>query len=147
MLNIENAVIVREINFDRKSPMDLSEFAEFFESHRAKVVGELIKDYQSVGDVYLRSIEESTSPAAAITQGAEEMRPYYYYWERRIFNAITKMIIRALAANKTLWARTEKPSLIKMLSSYNSDMTYHPTVDELRNQLEKFTRGILETTK
>lgn len=76
------------------------------------------------------------------------MRPYYYYWERRIFNAITKMIIRALAANKTLWARTEKPSLIKMLSSYNyPEMTYHPTVDELRNQLEKFTRGILDTNK
>lgn len=76
------------------------------------------------------------------------MRPYYYYWERRIFNAITKMVIRALAANKTLWNRIEKPSLIKMMSSYNHpEMTYHPTVDELRNQLEKFTRGILESTR
>lgn len=76
------------------------------------------------------------------------MRPYYYYWERRIFNAITKMEIRALATNKVLWVRTEKPSLIKMTSSYNHpEMTYHPTVDELRNQLEKFTRSILESTR
>lgn len=47
------------------------------------------------------------------------MRPYYKYWERRIFNAITKMIVRALAANKTIWLRTERPCLIKMISSYN----------------------------
>ena len=58
------------------------------------------------------------------------------------------MIIRALASNKTLWARTEKPSLIKMTSSYNHpEMSYHPTVEELCTQLEKFTKSILESTK
>jgi hypothetical protein len=31
------------------------------------------------------------------------MKLYYAYWERRIFNAITKMIVKALAANKTIW--------------------------------------------
>lgn len=132
MLTIENAVIVREIDFDRKNPMDISEFSEFFDSHRQKILAELVKDYQNIGDMYLKSIEECT--VKTNNQGAEEMRPYYYYWERRIFNAITKMVIRALAANKTLWIRTEKPSLIKMMSSYNHpEMTYHPTVDELRN--------------
>lgn len=76
------------------------------------------------------------------------MKDYYRYWEVRIFNAITKMIIRALAANKTLWTRTEKPSLIKMTSSYNHpDMIYHPTVIELCTQLENFTKSILESTK
>ena len=76
------------------------------------------------------------------------MRPYYYYWERRIFNAITKMIIRALAANKVLWLRQEKPQLIKVLASYNHpEMIYHPTTEELRTQLEKFSRNILESVK
>lgn len=37
------------------------------------------------------------------------MRQYYAYWERRIFNAITKMIIRGLAANKILFTKKEKP--------------------------------------
>jgi dynein heavy chain len=47
-----------------------------------------------------------------------------------------------------LWMRTEKPSLIKMTASYaHPEVTYHPTLDELRGQLEKFTRNILESTK
>jgi len=76
------------------------------------------------------------------------MRPYYMYWERRIFNAITKMIVRALAANKTIYQRVENPCLIKMISSYNHpEITFHPTVDELRTQLEKFSRNILESTR
>lgn len=58
------------------------------------------------------------------------------------------MVIRALATNKILWSRTEKPCLIKMTSSYNHpEMTYHPSVDELRNQLEKFTRNLLDSSK
>lgn len=60
VLTIENAVIVREIDFDRKNPMDISEFSEFFDSHRQKVLAELVKDYQNIGDMYLKSIEECT---------------------------------------------------------------------------------------
>lgn len=131
VINIETAVIVREIDFDRKQPMDLSEFSEYFDVYLSKILVELVKDYQNVGDMYLKSIEECTVKTNG--QGAKEMQPYYYYWERRIFNAITKMIIRALSANKVLWMRTEKPSLIKMTASYaHPEVTYHPTLDELR---------------
>lgn len=149
VVNIENAQIIRQIDFNRKSPMDISEFSDFFESYRIKILSELVKDYQNIGDQYLKSIEECTVKASASdSKACEEMRPYYKYWERRIFNAITKMIVRALAANKTIWMRTERPCLIKMTSSYNHpEITFHPTVDELRTQLEKFSRNILESTK
>lgn len=73
------------------------------------------------------------------------MRTYYYYWERRIFNAITKMIIRAMAANKALWRG--KP-LIMMKATYNHpEMSYHPTVEELKTQLDKFSSNILQSAK
>jgi dynein heavy chain len=151
VVNIENAQIVKQIEFDRKNPMDITEFSEYFESYRVKILAELIKDYENIGDQYLKSIEECTVKNNAGTdnsKASEEMKHYYMYWERRIFNAITKMIVRALAANKTIYLRTERPCLIKMISSYNHpEITFHPTVDELRTQLEKFSRNILESTK
>lgn len=151
VINIEIAQIVKQIDFERKNPMDITEFSEYFENHRVKVIAELVKDYQCIGDQYLKSIEDKTVKNNTDTQkgqASEEMRPYYMYWERRIFNAITKMIVRALAANKTIYQRVEKPCLIKMISSYNHpEITFHPTVDELRTQLEKFSRNILESTR
>jgi len=69
-----------------------------------------------------------------------EMQKYYEFWERRIFNAITKMTVRALAANKTLFNRKNKPYLIKMTGSYNHpEITFHPTQEELRTTLQKFS--------
>lgn len=123
--------------------MGITEFSEYFDLHREKIIAELVKDYQNIGDTYLRSIEECTFKKN--TQNCEEMRQYYYYWERRIFNAITKMIIRAMAANKALWRG--KP-LIKMNATYNyPEMSYHPTVEELKTQLDKFSSNILQSAK
>jgi len=130
--------------------MDITEFSDYFESYRAKTIASLVKDYQNIGDLYLKHIQESTVKVSEKDKHIpiKEMEKYYEYWERRIFNAITKMIVRALAANKTLWVRKNKPYLIKMTSSYNHpEITFHPTQEELRTQLEKFSRNILESTK
>lgn len=35
---IENAQIIRQIDFERVQPMDITEFAEFFESHRMTMI-------------------------------------------------------------------------------------------------------------
>jgi len=147
--NIEGAEIIRKIDFQRKTPMDIPDFNIYFDTYRKKILSELVKDYQNIGDQYLKSIEESTVKSSADPQKAsEEMRPYYAYWERRIFNAITKMIVRALAANKTIWVRNGEPYLIRMKSTYNyPEVLFHPLVDELRGSLDRFTKNILESTK
>lgn len=44
-MNIENAVIVKEIDFERKEAMDIIEFGEFFDAHRTRILLELVKDY------------------------------------------------------------------------------------------------------
>ena len=146
VMKIENAVLVRDIDWERSEPMDIIEFSEYFDSHRQKVLEELVNSYKDISDKYLRSIEECTVKTS--TQGAEEMRTYYYYWERRIFNALTKMTIRAMAAIKTLFARTDKrPPLLKVSAEFtNPEITYHPSRDELENQLEKFSKNVLEST-
>jgi dynein heavy chain len=60
VLKIEEAVIFREIDFERQNPMDITEFTEYFDSYRTKVISDLVKDYQDIGDIYLKSIEECT---------------------------------------------------------------------------------------
>lgn len=44
-MNIENEVIVREIDYERTQEMDITEFSEYFDSHRQKIIAELVKDY------------------------------------------------------------------------------------------------------
>jgi hypothetical protein len=40
--------------------MGITEFSEYFDQAREKIIAELVKDYQNIGDTYLRSIEECT---------------------------------------------------------------------------------------
>ena len=142
---IENACIIRPIDFEDTKIMDITQFSDYFESYRQKEISTLVKDYQNIGDNYLKTIEQQTFKST--TQGHEEMKIYYYYWERKIFNAINKMIIRALATNKALLQKTGKP-LIKMEASFNNtEMNYYPSVYDLRTALDRFTRNIIESTK
>ena len=70
-----------------------------------------MKDYSNIGDLYLKHIEESTvkkknQPGERKAgEASAVMRPYYMYLERRIFNAITKMIVRPLTAIKTIYMK------------------------------------------
>lgn len=152
---IENAQIVKQLTFDHIGPMDIPEFFQSFEVHRKQVLSGLVAQYKNIGDQYLNSIKESTTSTSVESNkegNTEEMKLYYAYWERRIFNAITKMIVRALAANKTIWIMQEPasdvPCLIKMRSSYNHpDVQFHPNEEEVNTQLKKFTSNILESTK
>lgn len=75
------------------------------------------------------------------------MRKYYEYWESKIFNAINVMIIRALATNKALLQKKEKP-LIKMQATFNNtEMSYYPSEHDLRTALDRFSRNIIESAK
>jgi len=77
-----------------------------------------------------------------------EMLPYYQYWERRIFNAITKMTIRALAVNKAILLNRDIKPLIRMEATNNGlEIIYQPQAEEMQTQLEKFHKGIIESTK
>jgi len=43
--NIEEAVLIRPIDFANQEIMDLQSFSEFFDVHREKLLQELVKDY------------------------------------------------------------------------------------------------------
>lgn len=54
---ISNACIIRPIDFESTKLMDITMFSDYFETYRTKEVSTLVKDYQNIGDTYLKTIE------------------------------------------------------------------------------------------
>jgi len=127
--------------------MGVLQFSEYFDTHCKKIIEELVINYKNIGDIYLKNVEENT--VKTNTRGSPKLAKYYKYWETRIFNAISIMILRAMAAVKTIYSGTiQKKPLIKISAEYHfPEITYHPSKEELANQLEKFFRSILESSK
>lgn len=107
----------------------------------------MVAQYKRIGEQFLKDIEATTVGSDSLC--AESMKEYYYYWERRIFNALTTMIVRALATIKVLFYRREKrPPLFRIQAEYNQpDLNFIPSKDEVMSQLEKFSKNVLEAAK
>jgi dynein heavy chain len=115
---IENASLVRPFDWKRPDVMDHMEFYEYFEKHRVAQVEDLVKKYDSIGP-FLVKIEETT--AGTKTGSAPSMVEYYQYWERRIFNAITTMLLKGMSSFQTLFGGGDKrrPPLLKIKADFN----------------------------
>lgn len=102
--SIEDSVILREYDFEsRKENVQLPsvmEFYNYFEEHMKKTVEELVEKYKLISENFLRNIEESILNTSS--KNAKIMKEYYYYWERRVYNGLVKMILRALLTFKNL---------------------------------------------
>lgn len=55
---IENACIIRPIDFEDTKIMDITQFSDYFDSYRLKEINTLVKDYHNIGDNYLKTIEQ-----------------------------------------------------------------------------------------
>ncbi|CAE8670802.1 unnamed protein product [Polarella glacialis] len=139
--SIEQAVLVRPFDWNRSDVMDPMEFYEFFERHRVAQLEDLVKKYDSIGP-FLVKIEETT--ASSKTGMAPSMMEYYQYWERRIFNAITTMLLRGMSTFQTLFSAGERmrPPLLRVKADCNGseidDNALH-SVFKLVSQLLKNT--------
>ena len=76
------------------------EFFNYFEDHMKKCIDELVNNYKLIGENFLKNIEESILNSS--TRSAKIMKDYYYYWERRVYNALVKMTLRAFLSFKNI---------------------------------------------
>jgi dynein heavy chain len=137
--SIENSVLVRPFTWQRQEVMDHVEFYDYFEKHRVAQVEDLVKQYESISN-FLVKIEETA--AGTKTGMAPSMAEYYHYWERRIFNAITTMLLRGMSSFQTLFSASEKrrPPLLKVRADCNG-----PDIDD--NGLQSVFRLISKLLK
>ena len=84
---------------DDAEPQELVELYEELEKHRQAQLEGLVAQYHRIGPL-LTQIEEKVVDT---NKGrAPQMRSYYRHWERQVFDALNKMVLRALATCREL---------------------------------------------
>jgi dynein heavy chain len=115
LATIEGAQFIDETHFERvffPKPLpsgempeldSLAKFYSVFEAEIEGTVGKLTEKYRKINETMLPQIEFTIFKKQ--TGANPSMRFYYQYWERRIYNSVTKMIVRALLCLKTILSR------------------------------------------
>lgn len=120
---IENALLIKIEDFEEGVVTEVSEFYELVERNRMQRLEELVQSYRSIGPLLIK-VEEIV--AGVNTGTSPKMSTYYMYWERRIFNAITKMIIASMTTFQALLnvhTKDISSALTNMGMSSNSGLT------------------------
>lgn len=152
--SFEEAQLLRDFEFDQntkgdsKYMMTIMDFMHHFEEHLNRVVQENMEKFNLVGDTYLRSIEESIFEKS--TKCHPKMKHYYYYWERRIYNAIVKMVLRGLLSYKNLIQQpmAKMIPLFQINAEYdNPNLNTHPPVPEMQAILKKIKSNVIESAR
>ena len=155
---IEDAKILRDYDFlslsknqkDLKNYPNLQEFVSHFEKYLQTEVESLAEKYQKIGDAMLPQIGLAVFDTHGDAFRMPEMKNYYYYWERRVYNALVKMIVKALLTYKTLLKKPRKPGvpnipLFKVSVEFiNMSVTTNPNEAEVKIALESLKNTIID---
>jgi dynein heavy chain len=146
---IQNSSVVLERDFGDQ-PVSIAELVDSTEMKRLHRLDALATKYQSICPLLIK-IEE----LVAGTNGGDsvKMQGYYSYWERRIYNAITKMIVSSLVTLKGLLNLGDDPTYSRpplfqiqaMLSG--KDVAVSPSLIDVYKQLSKMVRRVVESSK
>ncbi|OXB71689.1 UNVERIFIED_CONTAM: hypothetical protein H355_014893 [Colinus virginianus] len=147
--SIENAELVRPVDWTKDVPFTVQKFYEFFEKHRAAVVEELQRKYESVTS-HLIKIEEVVEGSK--TGACESLVEYYYYWEKRFFNAISTMLLRGISSFRAYFSLYAAPSagkippLITVAADFNqAEVIVHGSTQSIFKTISKLMQNILSS--
>jgi dynein heavy chain len=157
---IRSARLVDIASFqERSSVLTLEALVDRVDKLRMTVVEELVRKYKSIGP-QLIIIEQHVCEME--TGASEEMRAYYAYWERRIFNALTTAIVRGMVDMQQIlttlqpqghvskWGQVRKSffPLIKVVAEMNPPaITVTPNIQDIYKHLSKLIKNIPESAK
>ena len=152
---IENTLVVEETDFDPDKIMDVGMFYERVDRNRQQRVDILVEKYRSIGPLLIK-VEEIV--AGVSTGKSPKLSTYYLYWERRIFNAITKMILASMTTfqallnvqtpNIAMDSRTKRPPLCKIKATMNGkDIVLTPSLPDVYKYISRSVKNIIESSR
>ena len=159
---IEEAKILKDFDFKlavktkHQEELSLQQFVDYFDEYLSTEVESLSDKYKRIGETMLPQI--SIAVFEKSDQKLQEMHKYYYYWERRVYNSLIKMIVKALLSLKTLLEqkRQNVPGnppkkvipLFKISTEFsNQKIVTNPNSAEIRVALDKLESSIIEAAK
>ncbi|KAL4108550.1 hypothetical protein PRIC1_000265 [Phytophthora ramorum] len=164
VMDIENTLLIKIEDFEEGVVTEVGEFYELVERNRMQRIEELVQSYRSIGPLLIK-VEEIV--AGVNTGTSPKMSTYYMYWERRIFNAITKMIIASMTTFQALLnvhtkdissamsvmgpgegGKLKRPPLCKVKATMNGkDIIVTPSLSDMYKYLSKSVKHIVESAK
>jgi dynein heavy chain len=137
--------IQRDLNFQ-----SLQDFVSRIENEMQAEVDTLADKYLKIGSAMLPQIAMAVFEVSNKGEKLEDMRLYYYYWERRVYNALVKMIVRALLTYKALLSRRKRNStvpaipLFKVVAEFTNNLVLtNPNQAEISSSLENLKNSII----
>ena len=140
-----------------KEIADLQEFYELVEKERSSVIDELVRKYKTIPPL-LGKVEEAI--AGTNTGRSIHLLSYYLYWERVIFEALTKMTLRSLASFKSLLDKsihsavpdnirknTNTPLFKIIAILVQPEIVMHPPMVDISKLLGKLVKNIAGCSK
>jgi dynein heavy chain len=142
-----NKDITKDLSFQ-----SIQDFISKIEKEMTTEVDTLADKYLKIGSAMLPQIAMAVFEASNKGEKHEDMRLYYYYWERRVYNSLVKMIVRALLTFKALLSRRKRNStvpaipLFKVVAEFtNNQVLTNPNQTEISSSLENLKNSIINT--
>ena len=143
LISRETLRIFFEQELEAKDFMTLTRFSTLITEDIQSISKELIEKYYKIGQTMLPQIEFVVT--GKTTLKCEKMRMYYFYWERRVYNALIEMITRGLLTFKSLINR--KRSRPIPLFKVSTEFQYMkvitvPHINEIRVTMNNLVKTI-----
>ena len=143
LLSKETLRVFFEQQIAARDFMSLTRFSSLISEDVEATAKALVEKFSKIGDTMLPQIEFVVTGKQS--RKCQKMRAYYFYWERRVYNALIQMISRALLTFKALINRRgSRPTPLFRVSTefqYQKVITI-PHINEIRVTVNNLVKRI-----
>ncbi|TPX78384.1 hypothetical protein CcCBS67573_g00352 [Chytriomyces confervae] len=158
---ISHALLVGEPGSEEV--MDAHEFFDFMNKHRVNTLETIVQKYSSIGPLLIKM---ESVVAGTNTGKSKIMNDYYSYWEKRIFNGLSFLVMNNLQFLEQLMTNNQKSKskpksgvhyakpktrstpLFRVSASLSApEIVISPLSGEIYKMIVKSARSIVDSTK
>ena len=127
--------------FGCRAPAEVKEYLATIERFRAATMDRLVLQYKSIGPLL-------TKVAVLVgEESAHRLPKYYGVWEKRIFSALTDMVLKNLRLATHLMHNSSSPLFRVDVRLSAPELVLVPSAGELYRMLRRMFRSLLDSLK